>query len=342
MTNTESGTPTAIQECRYTGQAMDLNAITGGAQPLVIRALVHDWPIVGLARQSDSDFAKYLAKLDNGTVVDTLLMPPQAEGIVGYQSDLSAFNFEHYQIPLTLGLQRLAHYSRTRDGSGLAIQSALISSCMPSFGHDHQLPLPLPEAAPRIWIGNHVTTPAHFDSQYNIACVVCGRRRFTLFPPDQLPNLYIGPPDFAPTGAPISLARVDRPDDPRFPRLKQALAAAQVAELAPGDAIFIPPLWWHHVKSLEQLNALVNYWWPPVTVEGYNVGHEMAALYHCILAFRALPPVQREAWRNLLDHYVFGDEDPLAHVPPARHGVLGRPLTPERVTQLKELARRHL
>lgn len=342
MSHTDHDTPTAIRECRYTGRTLDLDEITGDGQPLVIRALVDDWPIVDRARQSDSDFARYLAALDNGAAVDALLMPPQAEGIVGYRADLSAFNFEHFKIPLTLGLQRLAHYSRTRDGSGLAIQSALISSCMPSFGQDHPLPLALPELAPRIWIGNRVTTPAHFDSQYNIACVVCGRRRFTLFAPEQLPNLYIGPLDFAPTGAPISLARIDQPDDARFPRLQQALASTQVAELAPGDAIFIPPLWWHHVQSLEQLNALVNYWWSPINVEGYHVGHEMAALYHCILAFRALPPAQREAWRNLLDHYVFGDADPLAHVPPGHRGVLGKPLTPERVRQLKELARRHL
>lgn len=342
MTNADSETPDAIEELRYTGQTIDLDDITGRGQPLVIRGLVKDWPVVRLARQSDSDFAKYLAKLDNGTAVDTLLMPSQADGIVGYQADLSAFNFEHFQVPVTKGLQRLARYSHHRDGSGLAIQSALISDCMPSFCNDHHLPLPLPEVAPRIWIGNQVTTPTHFDSQYNMACVVCGRRRFTLFPPDQLSNLYIGPPDFAPTGAPISLARVDQPDDPRFPRLRRALAAAQVAELEPGDALFIPPLWWHNVESLKQLNALVNYWWSAVTVEGYGVGHELAAVYHCILAFRSLPPAQRDAWRNLLDHYVFNEDEPLAHVPPARQGVLGRPLTPERVKQLKALARRHL
>ena len=121
-----------------------------------------------------------------------------------------------------------------------------------------------PAIQPRLWIGNRVTTPAHFDEFHNVACVVCGSRRFTLFPPAQVRNLYIGPLDFAPTGAAISMARLDRPDDPRFPLLRMALAEAQVAELQPGDAIYIPPLWWHHVASLGRLNALVNYWWKPV------------------------------------------------------------------------------
>src|SRR6185312_11381993 len=48
-------------------------------------------------------------------------------------------------------------------------------------------------------------------------------------------------------------ARLDRPDDPRYPRLKDALATAKAADLGEGDAIYIPPLWWHHVESLEQL-----------------------------------------------------------------------------------------
>ena len=54
---------------------------------------------------------------------------------------------------------------------------------------------------PRIWLGNRITTPAHVDEWNNVGCVVAGRRRFTLFPPEQITNLYIGPLDFAPTGA---------------------------------------------------------------------------------------------------------------------------------------------
>lgn len=332
----------AIEECQVNDdQPFDLEALIARGRPLVIRGLVRDWPVVKLACESDTAFAQRLAELDNGADVSTLLIAPEGDGIIGYTPDMSGFNYQHFKVSVTLGLQRLANYSRRDQTPGLVIQSALIRDCLPGFLVEHRLPFLDPRVEPRLWMGNRVTTPTHFDSQHNIACVVCGTRRFTLFPPEQLPNLYIGPLDYAPTGAAISMARLDQPDDPRYPRLKIALAAAQVAELHPGDAIYMPPLWWHNVESLETLNALVNYWWSPIEVEGYDTGHARAALYHCLLAFRALPPAERANWRNLLDYYVFADEEAVAHMPEDRRGVLG-PLTAETVEQLKQGARQHL
>ena len=319
----------------------DLAAVVERGQPLVIRSLVREWPIVKLALQSDTAFAQRLGELDNGADVTTLMIAPDADGLIGYSTDMGGLNYQHFKVPITLGLQRLAGYSRRMDAPGLVIQSVPLRECLPGLLADHVLPFLDPGIEPRLWMGNRTVTPTHFDSQQNIACVVCGTRRFTLFPPEQLPNLYVGPLDFAPTGAAISMARLDRPDDPRYPRLKLALAAAQAADLDEGDAIYIPPLWWHHVESLEQLNALVNYWWSTVPVPGYHSGHARAALFHCLLAFRALPPVERAAWRNLLDYYAFGDEEAFAHIPEQRRGVLG-PLTPETMDQLKQLARSNL
>jgi hypothetical protein len=337
----DTSQPTAIEEFAGDSRGFDAAEAIARARPLVIRGLVRDWPMVKLALQSDTAFAQRLAELDNGTEVSTLMIVPEAEGVIGYTPDLGDFNYKHFKVPVTLGLQRLAKYSQRKHAPGLVIQSAPVRECLPGLLADHVLACLDPDVEPRLWMGNRTVTPTHFDSQHNIACVVCGTRRFTLFPPEQLPNLYVGPLDYAPTGAAISMARLDRPDDPRFPRLKTALAAAQIAELHEGDAIYIPPLWWHHVESLEQLNALVNYWWSPVKVPGYTTGHARAALFHCLLAFRVLPPGERAAWRNLLDHYVFDDADPAAHIPEDRRGVLG-PLTSETVEQLRQGARQNL
>lgn len=334
--------PSVIEE--YTGQTreLDLAALLAREQPLVIRGLVADWPLVRVACESDSDFARALASLDNGTDVDTLRLPPEAGGHLGYAPDMGGFNYRHFRVPLTQGLQRLAGYSQIDHPPGVAIQSVAIDTCIPGFRREHALNLLDASITPRLWVGNRVTTPTHFDSQHNIACVVCGRRRFTLFPPEQLPNLYIGPLDYAPTGAAISMARLDQVDDPRFPRLRQALAAAQVATLEPGDAIYMPPLWWHNVVSLERLNALVNYWWPSLPGAGHHHGDSLDALFHCILAFRELPATERAHWQRLLDHYVFDDVDPVPHVPEHRRGVLDTPLKPEQLAWLRKAAGRNL
>jgi len=122
----------------------------------------------------------------------------------------------------------------------------------------------------------------------------------------------------------MSLVRLDSPDFERFPHFRQALAEAVTAELAAGDAIFIPPLWWHHVESLEPFNVLVNYWWhagggnPMAGDSGFD------SLLHAILNLRRLPPSTRAAWGALLGHYIAGNDERVAdHIPPQRRGILG-------------------
>jgi len=329
--------PTAIEEIPSTAPLPTADELVAGGRPVVLRGLCRDWPLVALALDSDTAFAQALLGYDNGTPVDVLVMPPDADGIVGYTEKLEGFNYKRFRVTLTQVLQRLASYSRLDDQTpGVAMQSALIADSLPGFLDQHTLPLLDAKARPRLWMGNRVTTPAHFDSSHNLAVVVCGRRRFTLFPPEQVRNLYVGPLDFAPTAAAISLPRLQDAADPRYPRLHEALDHALVAELEPGDAIYIPPVWWHHVESLEQLNALVNYWWRPQAYPGHVAEPGLDALAHCILAFKSLPEAERAAWKSLLDHYVFDHEDPAAHIPEARRGILG-PLTPEVVAKLKQL-----
>jgi hypothetical protein len=334
--------PRAIDEFHADGHAFAQTDLADRGLPLVIRGLCRDWPAVAAARESDTAFANCLAGYDNGVEVDTLLMAPEEDGIIGYNAQMDGFNYRHFRVPVTEALRRLAAYSRHEGvAPGVALQSAPISACLPGFRQHHPLPQLQAEIQPRLWLGNRVTTPAHFDAFHNLAVVACGRRRFTLFAPEQISNLYIGPLDFAPTGAAISMARLDRPDDPRFPRLRQALEQALVSELAPGDAIYIPPLWWHHVASLERLNALVNYWWKPVVGQGVVPESGLGALMHAILALKPLPQGEREAWKRLFDHYVFDDEDPAAHIPVERRNLLGR-LTPTLVEQVKGKIRSYL
>jgi hypothetical protein len=306
-----------------------------GGKPQVLRGLVARWPAVAAARAGASAFVEYLRPLDNGTPVDAILTPPQVRGRIFYNEAMSGFNFVRNKLTITAIAEQVLRYAAFAQPPAVAVQSALVRDCLPRFASDNVLTV-LPAAVlPRFWFGTALTTPTHLDEWHNIGCVVCGRRRFTLFPPQQIDNLYIGPLDFAPTGAPMSLVQLAAPDLKRFPKFKTALAAAVSCELGPGDAIYIPPLWWHHVESLEPCNALVNYWWhagggPPVAAAaGFD------SLLHAMLNLRGLPAPVREAWRALFEHYVFGDPAGVAeHIAPGRAGILG-PLSPADIERLR-------
>lgn len=334
--------PDSVEEFRVNGPGFSHQELAARDRPLVMRGACSDWPLVRAARESDTAFAVQLSALDNGTPVDTLLMAPEEGGLIGYNAEMDGFNYRHFRVTVTEVLQRLAAYSRQPGAvPGVALQSAPVPDCLPGFTQQHPLPFLAPDIQPRLWIGNRVTTPAHFDAFHNIAVVACGARRFTLFPPGQVGNLYIGPLDFAPTGAAIGMARLDRPDDPRFPRLREALDHALTAELQAGDAIYLPPLWWHHVESLRSLNALVNYWWKATTSDGRIADSGLGALTHAMLTLKPLPPAERAAWKALFDHYVFNEDDPATHIPAAHRGLQG-PMTPELVEQAKQKIRRLL
>ena len=292
--------------------------------PAILRGVVADWPAVHRAKESPLAIARYLAAADNGTPVDAILTRPEEEGRIFYDADMAGFNYVRAEQPVTRVLEQALRYAQFEKAPAVAIQSALISRCLPAFKRDNVLSLLDEGVEPRAWIGTAIVTPAHFDESHNIACCVAGRRRFTLFPTEQIANLYVGPLDHAPTGTPISLVDFAKPDFERFPRFREALAHARIADLEPGDAIYMPPLWWHHVQSLERFNMLVNYWWVRSTPGWAPAPSALDSLLHVVSTLRALPEAQRQAWRHLFEHYVFDTErDVAAHIPAERRSLLG-------------------
>ena len=300
--------PRPIREWHGVDAAKFRGDVAARYEPAVLRGAVAEWPAVRAALASPADFCTYLAERDTGSKVDVLLTPPTAKGRIFYNDNLTGFNFTREKLPLTEVIERMVRYAARQNPPAVAAQSALLADCAPRFAEENVLPLLHPSVRPRIWLGSAVVTPAHFDESSNIACVAAGRRRFTLLPPEQVANLYIGPLDFAPTGTPVSLVSFREPDFARFPRFRDALAHAQVAELGPGDAIYIPPLWWHHVESLERLNALVNYWWKGAPDSPGDAPSAFDALHLSLKTFRSMPPPQRAAWRALLTNFVFDRE----------------------------------
>ena len=331
-------TPQPVAEWRDVDERTLRSEVFGAYRPAVLRGLVRDWPAVRAALSAPAELARYLAARDRGHPVDAILMRPEARGRIGYDEGMEGFNFARNRLPVSAVLEQLSRYALFEDPPAVAVQSAPVAECLPTFAAENPLPVLGTDVAPRIWIGNRVTVPAHFDESQNVACVVAGRRRFTLFPPGQVANLYVGPLDFAPTGAAMSLAPFAPPDFERFPKSRDALAAAQVAELGPGDAVFIPALWWHHVESLDPtLNVLVNYWWGGALGPADRLPSGMDSLLHALLDVRPMPADLRRAWASLFEHYVFGaSAEDLSHIPERRRGLLSGlpPAQAERVRSL--------
>lgn len=294
-------------------------------RPTVLRGLVAGWPALR-HRDDPSALAAALSAADSGEPVDAVLMKPEQQGRLGYADDLADFNFLRRRLPLAAVIEQVQRYARFDVAPAVAVQSAPAPRCVPAFAAAHRLPALLHEAiVPRLWLGTAMVTPTHFDESTNLACVIAGRRRFTLFPPEQVRNLYPGPLDFAPTGTPISLACPLAPDLQRFPRFASALGAAWTAELEPGDALVVPPLWWHHVQSLDRFNAMLSHWWrgDPLAAPAPRASAGLDALWLAALALRDLPPAQRQGWQALMAHFVFGDTDAVeGHLPAARRGLL--------------------
>ena len=177
------------------------------------------------------------------------------------------------------------------------------------------------DALVSLWLGNRTRIAAHYDLPDNFAVVAAGRRRFTLFAPEQIHNLYVGPLDPTPAGQPISLVDFAKPDLDRFPRFAQAWEAREEVELEPGDAIFIPSMWFHHIESLAPLNLLINAWWRQ-TPE--HVDSPLSTLRLALMTLRDLPEKERRVWQHHFQHFIW-DADPStwAHIPEAARGILG-------------------
>ena len=300
--------------------------------PFVVRGLAAQWPAVIAAAQGDEAVSRYLLSFDAKQLLDVKIAPTSADGRFFYTPDLRGLNFNSQAVLLERFLEHLLMLRTAIDAPTLYVQSTPVSKALPGFAAANVNPLLGNNVSPRIWIGNQTRVATHFDVADNLAIVVAGHRRFILFPPDQVQNLYVGPLDFTLAGQPVSLVDPVAPDFSRYPKFATALESALVADLEPGDAIYIPSPWWHHVQALARFNILVNSWWREAPADA---GTPFNLIVHGLLALRHLPVEERAAWRSLFEHYVFeSNGDPAGHLPEHARSVLG-PMTEDLARHLK-------
>lgn len=301
-------------------QAAFLREVIPLGRPKVFRGLVRQWSAV-MSSGTPTSLIDYLSAYAVSKLVGLSSVPRAAAGRFFYNDSMTGLNFVKRRMPFRAALDTLLHFESNEQFGASAIQSILVDEYLPGFTDANRL-LMLPDfVKPRAWIGNRSVVAAHYDVAENLACVVSGRRRFTIFPPEQVANLYPGPFEVTPAGVVVSMVDFDNPNYHAYPRFKKALEAATVVDLHPGDAIYIPYLWWHHVRSLDPVNMLVNYWWEP---ESATISTPMDALRHAMVALKGLPEHHRDAWYAMFAHFVFQQNGPVGeHIPSDRRGIQG-------------------
>ena len=98
-----------------------------------------------------------------------------------------------------------------------------------------------------------VVTPMHFDHCHTVIAQVHGRKRVTVCPPRDSEHMYpFSVADGAPRTSRVDLWAWNKGDGAERARFPDVARATQYeCELAPGDVVYIPPAWWHHVEALD-------------------------------------------------------------------------------------------
>ncbi len=324
------GTP--AREITVAHEKFSISDLANATDPIILRGFVNNWPAVRAAKTSSDDLVSYLMQFDRGAVVSVSAGAASLDGRLFYNEDYSGMNVDRGNAKFGEVLRQVCDHGSASPPPLIYLASADVDECLPDFRDENDLDFGRYKPVISVWIGTKTRVAAHNDLPLNIACVVAGKRRFTLFPPEQITNLYIGPFELTPAGRPISFVDFAAPDLDRFPRFARAMEAAQIAELDAGDALFLPSMWWHHVEALGSFNILVNFWWR--TVPAY-LGTPEDVLTHAMLTIRDLPPEQKKAWREKFDHYVF-DFDPVEydHIPEKARGVLA-PITKDNARRIR-------
>jgi hypothetical protein len=294
-------------------------------QPVILKGLVKDWPLVKAGTQSPDNLMQQLETHDSQRPMLVYKGPAEIKARFAYNESCTGFNFSSERSTIAEVFKTIRSQLHQEEHDYLYINSLSLHEGFPKLSESHSLAFEHPEfihnqPLAKIWLGTESVAAAHFDRPKNIACCVLGKRRFTLFPPDQVHNLYPGPLSPTPGGQVVTVADLSKPDFTRFPRLKQALDNAYIADLAPGDGLYYPSMWWHEVEAFERFNVMVNFWW--MTAPSH-LGNPMDVLIHAMLGIRDRPDNEKAAWKALFDYYIFADPEQVrAHLPAPSHGEL--------------------
>ena len=231
----------------------------------------------------------------------------RAQGPVRLQGGCHRLDFQSDRGLLNEYLDRVLGLLDDGNAPSIYIGSTDVDQYLPGFRAANDLVLnhPMFESNPPtvgVWIGNRTIALAHYDMSHNIACLAVGRRRFTLFPPEQVENLYPGPLDPTPGGQVVTMVDFAEPDFARSRTSRCAgggpgggagagrRAVLPRAVVAPGRG----------ARTLQRHDQLL------VEHDPAFMDTPQTTLLHALLSLRDRPEAEKRAWRAMFDYYVFG------------------------------------
>ncbi|CAB4022524.1 Prostaglandin F synthase [Paramuricea clavata] len=101
----------------------------------------------------------------------------------------------------------------------------------------------------------NTSSPLHHDGYENILAIISGTKKVILFKSSYSENVYADEFNVLPGLSPIDPEKVDLE---KFPKFADVMYYESV--LNPGDILYIPQYWWHHVTSAGAPNIAINIW----------------------------------------------------------------------------------
>jgi ribosomal protein L16 Arg81 hydroxylase len=205
-------------------------------KPLIVRNAVKHWPAV---KQWN---AEYL--IEKAGACDVQIQSRRTQNL-NYEIQASQHRqvtrFDDFVKQVFFGVESNDIYMTAQNGD---INGNALANLWPDLA---PLPAILNDATDVhrmfFWIGPRGTvTPLHHDLTNNLMAQVVGRKLVKLIAPDYLPYIY----NHYHCYSQVDPENVDLAKFPLFKRVK-----VFDVEIGPGDLLFLPVGWWHHVRSLD-------------------------------------------------------------------------------------------
>uniref|UniRef100_A0A6B2LB82 JmjC domain-containing protein n=1 Tax=Arcella intermedia TaxID=1963864 RepID=A0A6B2LB82_9EUKA len=161
-------------------------------------------------------------------------------------------------------VQKMRYYFRSI-GENPRKEVSNVDKFSPELSADFKIPIQFESIKEKLFSSilrissQRIRVWTHYDVMDNILCQVTGDKEITLWPPSDVPYLYV-------VGSTSSVLDIENPDLLKFPKFQYASPMKGV--LKPGDVLFLPSLWFHNTIT-QTPSISINIFWKHLPDDQY-------------------------------------------------------------------------